>query len=368
MLGSVKTLKQLRSGQVLIEVTRETQARNLLGQNELAGIPVKVTQHRSLNSSRGVIRSFELARMNETELLAELRNQGVTAARIVKQHRNGVERITPVIILTFALSVPPMQIHAEYLTIKVEPFIPNPLRCFKCQMYGHHQSTCQRSRVCAKCSSEEHGDSPCTAPVKCKNCSGDHPAFSSSCPKWIQEKEICRVKTVRNISYPEARKLVATTGTSTTAASGTQSYAEAASRPLGSGTAAQQSAPPRTRSVETQTDVINCTCIAPALTSSETQTDAQGNNPQQSASNKQNDSSKITLEQTNRESGGPGGVIRQNQLVDRRRGSKSPKSSPNRPRPRNSSVGSADGGGLGGGWRHVGSALRRRIDYPSSNG
>ncbi|KAM7307331.1 hypothetical protein ISCGN_010967 [Ixodes scapularis] len=41
---------------------------------------------------------------------------------------------------------------------------------------------------------------------KCINCTGAHPAYSRSCPKFKEEKEILTLKTKENLSYHEARK------------------------------------------------------------------------------------------------------------------------------------------------------------------
>ena len=48
----------------------------------------------------------------------------------------------------------------------------------------------------------------CKRPAKCFNCNEDHPANSKQCQAWHTEKEILKVKYTRNISFPEARKIV----------------------------------------------------------------------------------------------------------------------------------------------------------------
>jgi len=150
-----------------------------------------------------------------------------------------------VITVTFSSPSPPKEIRAGYLVVKVDTYIPNPLRCFNCQQFGHHQSVCRRSKVCPKCSGPDHGDDQCTGTVKCPNCTGSHPAYTSTCPKWVQEKEICRLKVEKNISFPEARKLVQQTqiGTDTSV---NQLYYSAAVKG-------------HTRTIATQTD-CNCRC------------------------------------------------------------------------------------------------------------
>jgi len=52
----------------------------LLGLTQLAGVPVKVSPHRSLNTIRGGIRSRDIADCNVEEIVQELQPQGVTAA------------------------------------------------------------------------------------------------------------------------------------------------------------------------------------------------------------------------------------------------------------------------------------------------
>ena len=60
-VGTVKSVKKLRSGVLLVEVTRETQATKLLTLELILDLEVHVSPHRSLNSCKGVVRSYELA-------------------------------------------------------------------------------------------------------------------------------------------------------------------------------------------------------------------------------------------------------------------------------------------------------------------
>jgi len=52
----------------------------LLGMTLLGDVPVKVSPHTSLNFSKGVVRSRDLARCSKEEIICGLKNQGVTAA------------------------------------------------------------------------------------------------------------------------------------------------------------------------------------------------------------------------------------------------------------------------------------------------
>ncbi|XP_023214617.1 uncharacterized protein LOC111618545 [Centruroides sculpturatus] len=102
----------------------------------------------------------------------------------------------------------PSSVAAGYLCCPVHPYIPNPLRCFKCQRFGHSQTSCRGKSACAQYGKEDHDSTECTTTPCCINCKDAHPAYSRKCPAWQREKEIQRVKTVNNLSYPEARRLV----------------------------------------------------------------------------------------------------------------------------------------------------------------
>ncbi|GFV77962.1 uncharacterized protein TNCV_1161 [Trichonephila clavipes] len=102
----------------------------------------------------------------------------------------------------------PSTIKAGYLNCKIRPYIPNPLRCFKCQRFGHSQTACRGQLTCSRCASVGHVSSDCSLELKCVNCLQPHSADSKLCPKWKIEKEIQTIKTNKNISYIEARKLI----------------------------------------------------------------------------------------------------------------------------------------------------------------
>ncbi|GFS88786.1 uncharacterized protein TNCV_4816781 [Trichonephila clavipes] len=102
----------------------------------------------------------------------------------------------------------PHTIKAGYLNCKIRPYIPNPLRCFKCQRFGHSQTSCRGQLTCSRCASVGHASTDCSLEPKCFNCSESHQSDSKLCSKWKLEKKIQEIKTSKNISYPEARKLI----------------------------------------------------------------------------------------------------------------------------------------------------------------
>ena len=86
-------------------------------------------------------------------------------------------------------------------------FIPNSVRCYKCQKFGQTKFNYRKNEVCTKCGQEDHTDSQeCKNEAKCVNCQGNHASNNKECPKWKEEKEIQRIKAERGILYTEAKK------------------------------------------------------------------------------------------------------------------------------------------------------------------
>ncbi|GFR17836.1 uncharacterized protein TNCT_416581 [Trichonephila clavata] len=78
------------------------------------------------------------------------------------------------LLLTFATPDLPQSVKDAYLNCPVRPYIPNPLRCFQCQRFGHSELTCRGQATCARCAEVGHDSADCKAREKCVNCKGDH--------------------------------------------------------------------------------------------------------------------------------------------------------------------------------------------------
>ena len=206
LIGTTKNIKKLRSGCILVEVDKAVQAKSLLKIDTFVQIPVQVTPHKTLNSCKGVVRCPELRDCENEEICEELADQHVSSVHRATIMQNGVRKPTNTIFLTFDLPNLPQYVKVGYLKVKIETYVPNPIRCFKCQRFGHFKTNCRRNESCEKCGKEDHSATDCQAPIQCINCNGNHSASSKSCPKWVEEKEIQKIKAVSNIPYPEARK------------------------------------------------------------------------------------------------------------------------------------------------------------------
>ena len=176
--GTPKSVKTLKSGDLLLEITKRQQAINLLNMKKFFEIPVTVTAHSSLNSSKGVIRCPSLKNDSEEDILSYLKSQKVSHVRRIKVKRDGNICNTNTFVVTFSQAKLPSTIKVGFEVTRVDVYIPNPLRCFKCQKFGHHESNCRQSKRCAYCGlvgHEEDEESSCEAKYPlCCNCSGKH--------------------------------------------------------------------------------------------------------------------------------------------------------------------------------------------------
>ena len=130
--------------------------------------------------------------------------------RNIQVRRNGVLKPTHTYVLTFNTPILPKKIKAAYLSVNVEVYIPNPLRCYNCQVFGHHEDNCLKKPICGNCGGEKHCSDVrnCNETAKCANCNGNHPVSSRDCPSWKKEKEILTVKYKRSLLFYEARKII----------------------------------------------------------------------------------------------------------------------------------------------------------------
>ncbi|GFW07147.1 CCHC-type domain-containing protein [Trichonephila clavipes] len=198
----------MRSGDLFLEVTSAKQSFALRTLRRMAHIDITVVPHNTLNYSRGVISAADLFNVSTEEIKENMVNQKVCDVRRITIRRDGQVLNTKPLILTFWTPELPQSVKATYLHCPVRPYIPNPLRCFQCQRFGHSKTVCRGQPTCSRCAEVGHDSADCKAKERCVKCKGDHSSFSRSFPTWILEKEITAVKIKNKLSYPEARRVV----------------------------------------------------------------------------------------------------------------------------------------------------------------
>ena len=167
--------------------------------------PMKVSPHRSFNSSKGVIRCRELEGMSEAEIKDELGEQGVTDVHRVYIKKGETKVPTSTLFVTFCMPTIPKVITVGYLRMNATRFVPSPLRCFHCHIFGHTSRFCKGEQTCVKCGKPAH-EKDCVA--HCVNCDDGHAATSKECLKWKLEAAIQKVRAEQNVPFRNARRIV----------------------------------------------------------------------------------------------------------------------------------------------------------------
>ena len=88
LAGQPKSIKKLKSGDLLLEVEKKKHIENLLRTKKLFDLDVNISLHKTLNCSKGVIRCEDLVPCNDVEILDHLRSQGVQDIRNIQVRRN----------------------------------------------------------------------------------------------------------------------------------------------------------------------------------------------------------------------------------------------------------------------------------------
>ena len=172
------------------------------------GLKCSVTPQLSLITSKGIVCCPALSKVTNDDIKAGMAEHGVTDVRRITVRHDGIIKPTNIFVLTFNLPNLPTFVIIGFIQVKVDVYIPNPLRCYNCQVFGLHKNKCGRHVVCCNCGEPEHCGPivVCDKPAKCVNCSDDLPANSKQCPQWEKGNEIIKIEYENNISFPDAKK------------------------------------------------------------------------------------------------------------------------------------------------------------------
>lgn len=101
-----------------------------------------------------------------------------------------------------------MKVMVGYMSFNVREYIPPPLRCHKCQRYGHTAHVCKGKQRCGRCGGDHaYGEGGSNVTIKRCNCGGNHTAAYRGCEVWKKAVEVQKVKSNQKITYPEAVKI-----------------------------------------------------------------------------------------------------------------------------------------------------------------
>ncbi|GFT37628.1 uncharacterized protein TNCV_67071 [Trichonephila clavipes] len=160
----------MRSGDLFLEVSSSNQATALIKLQKLAHLDLTVAPHSTLNFSRGVISPADFLNVSTEEIKENMKAQKVCDVRRITIRRDGQVLNTKHLILTFSTPDLPQTVKMAYIRCPVRPYIPNPLRCFQCQRYGHSKNVCRGQPTCPRCGESGHDSADCKKKEQCLNC------------------------------------------------------------------------------------------------------------------------------------------------------------------------------------------------------
>jgi len=163
-----------------------------------------VTERPTTLMRRGIIFGVS-EELTEFEVASEIKAEAVR--RLVKWDGSGDRVKTTTMVVSFRESVPD-HVYIGCLRYKVRPYVPQPMRCVKCQGYGHTATHCKRQTRCVRCG-KGHTIEHC--PVKddltkavCVNCNGQHSAAFRGCSRYQEVSKALKVSVESKVSYRDA--------------------------------------------------------------------------------------------------------------------------------------------------------------------
>lgn len=210
--ASIIDMKIIRDGGLLIKAEDYKSANAIFQIVKLSVWNVVVTEYTQLNKSVGVVFDRSLTSATDEEIKEELkREKCIAIKRVKKKLPDGTTIDTGTFFITFGTVKLPGRVTIGYSSVPVTPYVPNPIRCFKCQLYGHVASSCKREKLCVNCGQPEHVQQgeKCANPSKCINCgSKEHNSMARECPEFCYRKKIEEIKVYEEKNHFEAQALL----------------------------------------------------------------------------------------------------------------------------------------------------------------
>lgn len=198
----VKNFRRIRGGGMLIEAGDEQTLTKIKNSQRLKEIGLRIEEPKK-RGPKVII--YDIPRTDDNDKLLErlfqqnLQDKGFDKEETIKQMtirlRTGKNKDNVNIVIEGPAKIRHELIKQETVYIgfaacKVKDFLV-PMRCYKCQQYGHLSKTCKGKDRCSKCGDEGHGFKECNSKEKdaCANCKKDgkehkHRVDSKMCPHF----------------------------------------------------------------------------------------------------------------------------------------------------------------------------------------
>lgn len=101
----------------------------------------------------------------------------------------------------------PSVLEIDNRKFKTHAFVPTPIRCDRCQSFGHLKANCVRDAICSRCTGH-HDYKDCNIDRKCANCGQAHSAAYRRCPVYLDMQLALKIRAEENVPLLEAHRRV----------------------------------------------------------------------------------------------------------------------------------------------------------------
>lgn len=193
-----------------------SQIEKLMKTKKLGPCKVEIIKDPRKNTIKGIVRDKEFFFKNITETFEGdiFKSKGILDMR-----RLGKEESRIYLITFDNLKIPGEIKFPEFgKRFEVNEYVPPPLKCFKCQKYGHPGKACRSlDTICQRCGENGHQYKTyqnntiveeCNNEIKCFNCKGNHIAGSKECEIYKQWQKINEIVVLQKVDRSEAQKRI----------------------------------------------------------------------------------------------------------------------------------------------------------------
>lgn len=224
--NTLREVRSINSGKSLLVIVESQEvAQLLLGQKKIPGddgndVPIKIAVSDRIGTKQGVFFCDQIVSMKDEEIVKEINLDNpdvkvVAVRRLRKKDRNGAWTESGSFVVTMRCETIPEKLKIGYLMKNMRPFIPDPMRCYRCNKLGHMSMRCREKsedeKNCINCNEPQHAEVgvKCTKPPKCANClSTEHNSAFRNCPRYVEDKKINEVMATLGHNRRDATILV----------------------------------------------------------------------------------------------------------------------------------------------------------------
>lgn len=208
--GSGLTIRSLSNGNLLVLCKDEAQRNKLIAKVkrvEDRDVECVVAGTGAGRGLQGVIYGVDVG-VAEDDIVKKATGAKIVGAKRFMTVRDGVRMPSTAVLVTFEEEELPVRVQLGFMSYLVKAYERPPLRCFRCQRFGHIAAVCRGVRKCGKCGGG-HDFKDCTSEeVKCGNCGGAHRTAFRGCEYHERAQRIEKVRSEGSMSYAEAARVV----------------------------------------------------------------------------------------------------------------------------------------------------------------